>query len=32
MNAEARTNRLAKLGVARLFQLPFDAALAALSP
>jgi riboflavin kinase/FMN adenylyltransferase len=32
MSAEARGNRLAKLGVERLYQLPFDAALAALSP
>ncbi len=32
MNAEARANRLAKLGVARLYELPFDAALAGLSP
>ena len=32
MNAEARANRLAKLGVQQLYQLPFDAALAALSP
>ena len=32
MNAEARANRLAKLGVDRLYQLPFDAAMAALSP
>jgi riboflavin kinase/FMN adenylyltransferase len=32
MNAEARANRLAKLGVAELFQLPFDATLAALAP
>ena len=32
MNAEARANRLAKLGVAHLFQLPFDAELAALDP
>lgn len=32
MNAEARANRLAKLGVDHLFQLPFNAALAALSP
>ena len=29
MNAEARANRLAKLGVERLYQLPFDRALAA---
>jgi riboflavin kinase/FMN adenylyltransferase len=32
MNAEARANRLARLGVEHLFQLPFDAALAELSP
>ncbi len=32
MNAEARRNRLAKLGVQRLFELPFDAQLATLSP
>jgi riboflavin kinase/FMN adenylyltransferase len=32
MNAEARANRLAKLGVDHLFQLPFDATMAALSP
>jgi riboflavin kinase / FMN adenylyltransferase len=32
MNAEARANRLAKLGVEQLFQLPFDAALAGLTP
>jgi riboflavin kinase/FMN adenylyltransferase len=32
MNAEARANRLAKLGVQSLFELPFDAALAGLSP
>jgi riboflavin kinase/FMN adenylyltransferase len=32
MNAEARTNRLAKLGVERLFELPFDEVLATLSP
>lgn len=31
MNAEARANRLAKLGVDLLFQLPFDARLAGLS-
>ena len=31
MNAEAKSNRLAKLGVDRLYQLPFDAALAGLS-
>lgn len=32
MNAEARANRLAKLGVEHLFQLPFNRALSALSP
>jgi riboflavin kinase/FMN adenylyltransferase len=32
MNAEARANRLARLGVEQLFQLPFDATLAGLSP
>jgi riboflavin kinase/FMN adenylyltransferase len=32
MNAEARANRLAKLGVQQLFELPFDAELAALTP
>lgn len=32
MNAEAKSNRLAKLGVNQLYQLPFDAALAGLSP
>ena len=32
MNAEARANRLAKLGVAHLFELPFDAAIAGLTP
>ncbi|SMX31661.1 bifunctional riboflavin kinase/FAD synthetase [Actibacterium lipolyticum] len=31
MNAEAKANRLAKLGVKQLFQLPFDATLASLS-
>lgn len=31
MNAEARTHRLEKLGVAQLYQLPFDAALAGMS-
>lgn len=31
MNAEAKSNRLAKLGVDRLYQLPFGAALAGLS-
>ena len=32
MNAEARANRLEKLGVRTLFELPFDAGLAALTP
>ncbi|MEO8243714.1 MAG: bifunctional riboflavin kinase/FAD synthetase [bacterium] len=32
MNAEARANRLAKLGVQQLYELPFDAALASLTP
>ena len=32
MNPEARANRLAKLGVQHLYELPFDRALAALSP
>lgn len=32
MNAEARANRLAKLGVQTLFELPFDQAMASLSP
>ena len=32
MNAEARANRLARLGVQHLFQLPFDATLASLTP
>ena len=32
MNSEARANRLAKLGVERLYELPFDRALAGLSP
>jgi riboflavin kinase / FMN adenylyltransferase len=32
MTADARAHRLEKLGVARLFELPFDAAMAALSP
>lgn len=32
MNAEARANRLARLGVEQLYELPFDARLAALSP
>ncbi|WP_212524165.1 bifunctional riboflavin kinase/FAD synthetase [Actibacterium sp. MT2.3-13A] len=31
MNAEAKSNRLAKLGVDHLYQLPFDAELAGLS-
>lgn len=31
MNAEARANRLARIGVARLYELPFGAALAALT-
>jgi riboflavin kinase / FMN adenylyltransferase len=31
MNAEARRNRLARLGVERLFELPFDTALAAMT-
>ncbi|EKE44150.1 riboflavin biosynthesis protein RibF [Oceaniovalibus guishaninsula JLT2003] len=31
MNAEARANRLARLGVQRLYELPFDDALAGLS-
>lgn len=31
MNAEARTHRLEKLGVAELYELPFDAALAGMS-
>ena len=31
MNAESKSNRLAKLGVDHLYQLPFDAALAALT-
>jgi riboflavin kinase/FMN adenylyltransferase len=31
MNAEARRNRLARLGVARLYELPFDADLAAMT-
>ncbi|MBC7143365.1 MAG: bifunctional riboflavin kinase/FAD synthetase [Rhodobacteraceae bacterium] len=30
MNAEARTHRLEKLGVAQLYELPFDAALAGM--
>ena len=32
MDAESRAHRLAKLGVTRLYELPFDATLAALSP
>ncbi len=32
MNAEARANRLAKLGVELLYELPFDGRLAAMSP
>ncbi len=32
MNAEARANRLAKLGVQHLYQLPFDAVMASLTP
>lgn len=32
MNAEARASRLARLGVERLYQLPFGARLAGLSP
>ena len=32
MNAEARANRLARLGVQHLFQLPFDGTLAGLTP
>jgi len=32
MNAEARSNRLAKLGVEHLYELPFDGALAGLGP
>lgn len=32
MNAEARANRLAKLGVQQLYQLPFDKTLASLTP
>lgn len=32
MNAEAKSNRLAKLGVDQLYQLPFNAALAGLTP
>lgn len=32
MNAEAKANRLAKLGVEQMFQLPFDADMAAMTP
>ena len=32
MNAESRANRLAKLGVEKLYEIPFNAALAQLSP
>lgn len=32
MNAEARANRLARLGVEHLFQLPFDTTLSSLTP
>ncbi len=32
MNAEARANRLAKLGVRHLYQLPFDQVMASFSP
>ncbi|WP_439153810.1 bifunctional riboflavin kinase/FAD synthetase [Yoonia sp.] len=32
MNAEARANRLAKLGVEKLYEVPFNAALARLTP
>jgi riboflavin kinase/FMN adenylyltransferase len=32
MNAEARANRLAKLGVEHLYQLPFDATMAGFTP
>ena len=32
MNAEAKANRLAKLGVEQIFQLPFDADMAAMTP
>ncbi|MCA0042766.1 bifunctional riboflavin kinase/FAD synthetase [Celeribacter litoreus] len=32
MNAEAKANRLAKLGVDHLFQLPFDAEMARMTP
>ncbi|MEP1388037.1 MAG: bifunctional riboflavin kinase/FAD synthetase [Yoonia sp.] len=32
MNAEAKANRLARLGVDKLYEVPFNAALAALTP
>lgn len=32
MNAEAKANRLAKLGVEKLYEVPFNAALAGLTP
>jgi len=32
MNADAKSNQMAKLGVAKLYEVPFNAALAALSP
>lgn len=32
MNAESRANRLAKLGVQHLYELPFNAAMASLTP
>ena len=32
MNAEARANRLAKLGVEKLYEVPFNEALASLTP
>ncbi|WP_322890756.1 MULTISPECIES: bifunctional riboflavin kinase/FAD synthetase [unclassified Yoonia] len=32
MNAEARANRLAKLGIEKLYEVPFNAALASLTP
>lgn len=32
MNAETRANRLAKLGVQHLYELPFDATMASLTP
>lgn len=32
MNASAKANRMAKLGIAKLFEVPFNAALAALTP